>query len=138
MKFRKKPVVIEATQWFKNGDHPGDYSRDHDGFENGELRKFSGARTMLLRVCDMPAYLRTACGKWLGRHESESEIERLTADLLSCRGTVKTELAHYERLAMVHGKTAVAANYEAEAQRLSDLLDRIDALTATPTAAREA
>jgi hypothetical protein len=24
MKFRKKPVVIEATQWFKNGDHPKD------------------------------------------------------------------------------------------------------------------
>lgn len=22
MKFRKKPVVIEATQWFENGDHP--------------------------------------------------------------------------------------------------------------------
>ena len=22
MKYRKKPVVIEATQWFKNGDHP--------------------------------------------------------------------------------------------------------------------
>lgn len=26
MKFRKKPVVIEATQWFKNGDHPEDKS----------------------------------------------------------------------------------------------------------------
>ena len=25
MKFRKKPVVIEAHQWFKNGDHPDDY-----------------------------------------------------------------------------------------------------------------
>lgn len=24
MKYRKKPVVIEATQWFQNGDHPGD------------------------------------------------------------------------------------------------------------------
>lgn len=24
MKFRKKPVVVEATQWFKNGDHPKD------------------------------------------------------------------------------------------------------------------
>ena len=24
MKFRKKPVVIEASQWFKNGDHPED------------------------------------------------------------------------------------------------------------------
>jgi hypothetical protein len=22
MQFRKKPVVIEATQWFKLGDHP--------------------------------------------------------------------------------------------------------------------
>lgn len=22
MKFRKKPVVIEAVQWFKEGDHP--------------------------------------------------------------------------------------------------------------------
>jgi hypothetical protein len=26
MKFRKLPVVIEATQWFKNGDHPLDNS----------------------------------------------------------------------------------------------------------------
>lgn len=25
MKYRKKPIVIEATQWFKNGDHPDDY-----------------------------------------------------------------------------------------------------------------
>jgi len=24
MKYRKLPVVIEATQWFKNGDHPLD------------------------------------------------------------------------------------------------------------------
>jgi hypothetical protein len=23
-KFRKKPCVVEATQWFKNGDHPQD------------------------------------------------------------------------------------------------------------------
>lgn len=40
MKFRKKPVVIEATQWFKNGDHPDDYSKTHVGFANGELRTF--------------------------------------------------------------------------------------------------
>ncbi len=26
-KYRKLPVVIEATQWFKNGDHPQDESR---------------------------------------------------------------------------------------------------------------
>jgi hypothetical protein len=27
MKFKKRPVVIEATQWFKNGDHPQDECR---------------------------------------------------------------------------------------------------------------
>ena len=27
MKYRKKPVVVEATQWFVNGDHPEDGSR---------------------------------------------------------------------------------------------------------------
>ncbi len=43
MKFRKKPVVIEATQWFKNGDHPDDYASDQHGFENGALRIFTGA-----------------------------------------------------------------------------------------------
>ena len=26
MKYRKKTVVIEATQWFENGDHPKDSS----------------------------------------------------------------------------------------------------------------
>jgi hypothetical protein len=22
MKFRKKPIIVDAVQWFKNGDHP--------------------------------------------------------------------------------------------------------------------
>ncbi len=41
-KFRKKPIVVDASQWFKNGDHPLDYSKDHYGFDNGKLRKFNG------------------------------------------------------------------------------------------------
>jgi hypothetical protein len=40
-KFRKKPVVIEADQWHKNGDHPLDYAEDRDGFEGGELVTFA-------------------------------------------------------------------------------------------------
>ena len=40
LRFRKKPVVIEASQWFKNGDHPLDYSRTHQCLENGQLRDF--------------------------------------------------------------------------------------------------
>ena len=31
MKFRKKPVVIDATQWFKNGDHPDDGGTETEG-----------------------------------------------------------------------------------------------------------
>jgi hypothetical protein len=31
MKFRKKAIVIEATQWFKNGDHPDDHSAESEG-----------------------------------------------------------------------------------------------------------
>jgi len=33
-KYRKRPVVIEATQWFENGDHPQDdwtWARDRHG-----------------------------------------------------------------------------------------------------------
>lgn len=29
--FRKKPIVIEATQWFKNGDHPDDGQPNTEG-----------------------------------------------------------------------------------------------------------
>lgn len=41
MKFIKKPVVIEATQWFKNGDHPLDYSKERIGFDGEVIRKWS-------------------------------------------------------------------------------------------------
>lgn len=42
-KFRKKPVVIEANQWFQNGDHPLDYSKPLQGFHQGELVDISPA-----------------------------------------------------------------------------------------------
>ena len=49
MKFRKKPVVIEATQWFKHGDHPKVYDSpmlsDGEGFVRtleGVLKVTSG------------------------------------------------------------------------------------------------
>jgi hypothetical protein len=41
MKFCKKPVVIEATRWFKNGDHPLDYSKTHDGIAGSDVVQFS-------------------------------------------------------------------------------------------------
>jgi hypothetical protein len=47
-KFRKKPVVIEASQWFKNGDHPMDYAEPRDGFEGGQLRRWTGEEARAL------------------------------------------------------------------------------------------
>lgn len=66
-----------------------------------------------------------------------ADAERLRADLISCRGTVKTEHHHYERLSMVHGKTPHGECYWAEAKRLGDLLDRIDSLAAIEAALRQ-
>ncbi len=42
MKYRKKPIEIEATQWFKNGDHPSDYSTPHIGYDSSidDCRKY--------------------------------------------------------------------------------------------------
>lgn len=33
--YRKKPVEVEATEWFKNGDHPNDGT---EVFEEGEFK----------------------------------------------------------------------------------------------------
>jgi len=43
-KYRKKPLVVIAYRWFKNGDHPEDFAHDRPGHENGVLRTFTGAQ----------------------------------------------------------------------------------------------
>lgn len=42
-KFRKKTDLIEASQWFKNGDHPNDYDGTTSCFENGVLEEIPGS-----------------------------------------------------------------------------------------------
>jgi hypothetical protein len=45
MKYRKKPVVIEATQWFKHGDHPAVnplYGHGPDPTEKGWIPTLEG------------------------------------------------------------------------------------------------
>jgi len=52
-KFRKKPVVINATQWFKNGDHPEDgYGRFEEGEFKGELLEGKVVRYYRTPECD--------------------------------------------------------------------------------------
>ena len=38
---RKKPVLIQAIRWWKNGDHPLDCAKDRWLFKNGELHAWS-------------------------------------------------------------------------------------------------
>jgi len=43
MEYRKKPVVIEATQWWKNGDHPQDRQElegVNEGLEGNVVRYY--------------------------------------------------------------------------------------------------
>lgn len=93
-KYRKKPVVIEATQWFKNGDHPLDYREPHDGFENGELRQFTpnerkardweGDVVHYFRHPDVPGD--TACKHCGGRMHDHGWIDTLEGGHIVCPG----------------------------------------------------
>ena len=86
-KFRKKPVVIEATQWFMNGDHPLDH--DPIGIENptsndrekySEYLEFEGKIVRYFRHPNIDgAKVCEKCGKrmhdhgWIETLEGESD-----------------------------------------------------------------
>lgn len=52
-RYRKKPVVVEAVQWFKNGDHPEDRvgEIEHDPV-SGDYRRHEGAVVRYFRRPD--------------------------------------------------------------------------------------
>lgn len=62
-KYRKKPVVIEAHQWFKNGDHPFDYAKQDDECkgEGRIVRYFRHPYKSGADVCD-------SCGAIMHNH----------------------------------------------------------------------
>lgn len=67
MKYRKKPVVIEATQWFKNGDHPEDDSTRGGTTTNGEY--WEGKIVRYFHRPDIPAdELCNKCGHFMELH----------------------------------------------------------------------
>lgn len=67
-KYRKRPIVIEATQWFKNGDHPNDatetFVTDASGSFQGEghvVRYYRDPDDQGERECSL-------CGKLMHWH----------------------------------------------------------------------
>lgn len=91
MKYRKKPVVIEASQWFKNGDHPLDHdpigiakptSADLAGYD--EYRQFEGKVVRYFRHPDVAGV--SAC-KHCGRQMHEHGwIDTLEGGHIVCPG----------------------------------------------------
>lgn len=61
MKYRKKPVVIEATQWFKNGDHPEDGKDTFISTIDGKDYLCEGNVVRYFRRPDVPG--ESACSK---------------------------------------------------------------------------
>lgn len=90
-KFRKKPVEIEASQWFKNGDHPLDYSKERTGFEQGQLRawrpeeaKAEGDIVRYFRRPDVPGTQECKhCGQIMHNH---GWIDTLEGGHIVCPG----------------------------------------------------
>lgn len=93
-KFRKKPVVIDATLWNKNGDHPLDYNQIHDGFKNGVPYAFSpeerkandweGDVVRYFRHPDVPGG--TSCTYCGGRTHDHGWIDTLEGGHRVCPG----------------------------------------------------
>lgn len=50
-KFRKKPVVIEASKWNQNGDHPEDQS-EHGALEGKIVRYYRHPDVMGEKICE--------------------------------------------------------------------------------------
>jgi hypothetical protein len=74
--YRKKPVVIEATQWFKNGDHPLDCSR----LANGDMVKGSVVR--YYRDPELSGELKCSiCG---GKYHDHGWIDTLEGGHIVC------------------------------------------------------
>ena len=81
--FRKKPVVIEAHQWFKNGDHPQDGKKL---FDRGEFKgqKLEGLIVRYYRTpgCDGD----TVCKKCGNTMHFHGWVETLEGGHIVCPG----------------------------------------------------
>ena len=84
MKYRKKPALTEATQWFKNGDHPQDRSLPIDT-PNGSSKKTSeGQVVKFFRSLNIPGgRFCEHCGSMMQKH---GVLEGLNGEEIVCPG----------------------------------------------------
>lgn len=81
-KFRKRPVVVEATQWFQNGDHPDDHLPPADRIVAGE--RTEGAVVRYYRTPDLDGHTECRhCGRVMHDH---GWIDTLEGGHIVCPG----------------------------------------------------
>lgn len=76
MRYRKRAVTVEATQWFKNGDHPRDYAEPVDGGglgvvatpEQQRAQDWEGQVVRRFRLPEMGDAACAQCGHGLTHH----------------------------------------------------------------------
>jgi len=83
-KFRKKPIVIEAHQWFKNGDHPQDKCEIINRTDGGTPFLTEGKIVRYYRSPDVPgANFCNYCQKTMHYH---GWIDTLEGGHIVCPG----------------------------------------------------
>lgn len=81
MKYQKRPALIEATQWFRNGDHPQDQSTPLDSPDGGTrmtegkvVRYFKSLNIPGNRVCRHCGNIMQKHGELVDGLSDENEI----------------------------------------------------------------
>lgn len=80
-KFKKRPTLIEATQWFRNGDHPDDESHQIDSSDGSTrlsegkvVREFKSLNIPGDRVCRICGNIMQKHGELTNSHNDVDEI----------------------------------------------------------------
>jgi hypothetical protein len=97
MKYRKKPSLTEATQWFNNGDHPQDESEPVD-LVSGNLGWTEGKVVKYFRRLHIPGdRFCPDCGNVMQRH---GILDGLNGEEVVCPGDyiVTDRKGNYYRL----------------------------------------
>lgn len=81
--YRKKPVIVEATQWFKNGDHPLDGTDRHvGGCHAGKLKEGKIVRYSHFSFID--GYI--TCNRCGNPQKNHGSMKLVNGWLLVCPG----------------------------------------------------
>lgn len=82
-RYRKKPAITEATQWFRNGDHPQDNSKDVETAGGGKVLS-EGEVVKFFRRLNIPGNrFCQECGNAMQKH---GLLDGLSGEEIICPG----------------------------------------------------